>query len=304
MKKDMLTTKEVAEYLSINEKQVYRLIKQKKIPATRITGKWLFPKELIDEWILASAKQNTAVSPKPSISGNQLVVAGSNDIALELLTKNVTIQYPDYTISISNLGSLGGLIALQNGNCHVAASHLLDVETGDYNSSFVKKHFPDLSISILNLAHREQGLIVREGNPLKIKTLGHLANKKVRFINRQEGSGTRVLLDYGFKEIGIDPADVSGYSKVAYTHMEVALEVFSGSADVGLGILAAAKLLNLDFIPFTTERFDLIIPNDRYEAKPIKALREVLSSDEFKLRITQMGGYETRDTGRIMYEKR
>jgi putative molybdopterin biosynthesis protein len=304
MKRDMLTTKEVAEYLSINEKQVYRLIKEKRIPATRITGKWLFPKELIDEWILASAKQNTAPAPKQSALSNQVVIAGSNDLALELLTKNVNIQHPNCTVSISNVGSLAGLIALQNGNCHVAAAHLLDVETGEYNSSFIKKHFPDLSILILNLAHREQGLIVKKGNPQKIKTLGHLANKKLRFINRQEGSGTRVLLDYGLKEIGIDPADVSGYDRIAYTHMEVALEVFSGSADVGLGILAAAKLLDLDFVPLTTERFDLIIPSDRYETEPIRALREVLCSNEFKLNMSQMGGYDTRDTGKIMYERR
>ena len=303
MKRDMLTTKEVAEYLSINEKQVYRLIKEKRIPATRITGKWLFPKELIDEWILASAKQNTAQAPKQSALRNQVVIAGSNDLALELLTKNVNIQHPNCTVSISNVGSLAGLIALRNGNCHVAAAHLLDVETGEYNSSFIKKHFPDLSILILNLAHREQGLIVEKGNPQKIKTLGHLANKKLRFINRQEGSGTRVLLDYGLKEIGIDPADVSGYDRIAYTHMEVALEVFSGSADVGLGILAAAKLLGLDFVPLTTERFDLIIPSERYETEPIRALREVLCSNEFKLNMSQMGGYETRDTGKIMYER-
>ncbi len=303
MKRDLLTTKEVAEYLSINEKQVYRLIKEKKIPATRITGKWLFPKELIDEWILMSARQNTKVTPAKSPSENQAVIAGSNDLALELLAKNTNIQYPGCTISISNLGSLGGLIALQNGNCHIAASHLLDVETGEYNSSFIKKHFPDLRISILNLAHREQGLIVRKGNPLKIKALGHLANKNLKFVNRQEGSGTRVLLDYRLKETGINAADIPGYSRIAHTHMEVALEVFSGSADVGVGILAAAKLLGLDFIPLATERFDLIIPNVRIETEPILVLRRVLCSEEFKSNISQMGGYETRDTGKIMYER-
>jgi excisionase family DNA binding protein len=303
MAKEMFTTKEVAEYLSINEKQVYRLIKEKKIPATRITGKWLFPKNLIDEWVITSAKESVNIPNKRSSPENQIVIAGSNDIALELLTKNTSLLHPRYTISISNVGSLAGLIALQNGNCHIAASHLLDLETGEYNSTFISKHFPNLRIVLLNLAHREQGLIVRKGNPLKIKTLKHLANKKLTFVNRQEGSGTRVLLDYRLKENGIDSEDIPGYSRIAYTHMEVALEVFSGSADVGIGILAAARMLELDFIPLTKERFDLTIPTEIYSTGVVKALREVLRSDDFKSRITQMGGYEIRDTGKIVYEK-
>jgi excisionase family DNA binding protein len=304
MTKEMLTTKEVAEYLSINEKQVYRLIKEKKIPATRITGKWLFPKGLIDEWIMKSARESVQIPDKQSAQENQVVIAGSNDLALELLAKNATIQHPRFTYSISNVGSLAGLIALQNGNCHIAASHLLDQETGEYNSSFIKKHFPEMKIVALNLAHREQGLIVRKGNPLGIKSLKHLADKQVVYINRQEGSGTRVLLDYGLKEGGIDPADIPGYKRIAYTHMEVALEIFSGSANAGLGIFAVARQLDLDFIPLTTERFDLIIPTANYTSKAVKSLRSVLGSEEFKTNMAQMGGYDARDTGKIVYESK
>ncbi len=299
MAKEMFTTKEVAEYLSINEKQVYRLIKEKKIPATRITGKWLFPKNLIDEWVMNSARESVSLAPKRSSLEDQIVIAGSNDIALELLTKNTTIQYPRYTISISNIGSLAGLIALQHGNCHIAASHLLDKETGQYNGPFIKKHFPELKVVILTLAHREQGLIVRKGNPSGIRSLKDLANQNLTFVNRQEGSGTRVLLDYGLKEIGIEPAEISGYGRIAYTHMEVALEVFSGHADVGIGILAAARILGLDFIPLATERFDLIIPSESYQAGGVKALRGVLCSEAFKAHMVEMGGYDTRDTGKI-----
>jgi putative molybdopterin biosynthesis protein len=302
MTKEMLTTKEVAEYLSINEKQVYRLIKEKKIPATRITGKWLFPKGLIEEWIMKSARESVSIPGKQGSRDNQVVIAGSNDLALELLAKNTTIQHPRYTYSISNVGSLAGLIALQNGNCHIAASHLLDPETGEYNSSFIKKHFPGLKIMAVNLAHREQGLIVKKGNPLEIKTLKNLASKKVTYINRQDGAGTRVLLDYGLKEHGIDSEDIPGYNRIAYTHMEVALEIFSGSADVGLGILAVARQLDLDFIPLATERFDLIIPSESYTIRAVKALRGVLGSDDFKANVAQLGGYDTKETGKIVYE--
>lgn len=302
MTKEMLTTKEVAEYLSINEKQVYRLIKEKKIPATRITGKWLFPKGLIDEWIMKSARESVRIPERKGPQENQVVIAGSNDLALELLAKNATIQHPRYNFSISNIGSLAGLIALQNRNCHVAAAHLLDTETGEYNSSFVKKHFPDLKVVALNLSHREQGLIVRKGNPLAINALKQLADKKIRFINRQEGSGTRVLLDCRLQEDGIHPADIPGYSRIAYTHIEVALEIFSGSADAGLGIFAVARQLGLDFIPLATERFDLIIPVENYSTRAVKSLKGVLGSDEFKKRMGQLGGYNTKDTGKIIFE--
>jgi putative molybdopterin biosynthesis protein len=303
MKKEMLNTNEVAEYLSINEKQVYRLIKEKRIPASRVTGKWLFPKELIDEWVMTSARENIGPLPKQSSLNHQVVIAGSNDLALELLTKNVNIRHPSYTVSVSNVGSLAGLIALQNGNCHIAASHLLDLETGEYNTAFIKKHFSALRVTVLNLAYRDQGLIVKGGNPLGIKGLKDLASRKAAFVNRQEGSGTRVLMDYKLREEGISPSEIPGYSKTAHTHMEVALEVFSGSADVGMGIMASAKLLGLDFIPLATERFDLIIPNEILNTEPVKALREVLGSGEFKSNVIRMGGYETRDTGRIMYER-
>jgi putative molybdopterin biosynthesis protein len=304
MTKEMLSTKDVAEYLSINEKQVYRLIKEKRIPATRITGKWLFPKGLIDEWVVNSARESVSPPAQKNISENQIVIAGSNDIALELLVKNANLLHSQYTISISNVGSLAGLIALKNGNCHIAASHLLDMETGEYNNSFIKKHFPELKVVLLNLAHREQGLIVKKGNPCGIKSLNDLTSKKVSFVNRQEGSGTRVLLDYRLKENAIDAAGITGYDKVAYTHMEVVLEVFSGSADAGVGILAASKLLGLDFIPLATERFDLVIPSNIFTSGAIKALREVLNSDEFKSNMARMGGYEIHDTGKIMYERR
>ncbi len=303
MKREMLTTKDLAEYLRINENQIYRLIKERRLPATRVTGKWLFPKELIDEWVMNSAKEKIGFEQTHESLDRQLVIAGSNDLALEFLTMSTNIRNQQFTVSLSSVGSLAGLISLQNGTCHVAASHLLDAETGEYNSPYLRKSFSNLKVTVLNMTHREQGLVIKRGNPLEIRNLKDLVYKKALFVNRQDGSGTRVLLDYKLKENRIDPSELSGYSRIAYTHMEVALEVFRGTADTGIAIRAAAKLLGLDFIPLATERFDLVIPNEYYSTEAIKILRNVLNSDEFKLNVTRMGGYDIHDTGRIVYER-
>jgi putative molybdopterin biosynthesis protein len=303
MSKEMLTTDDLAEYLHIHKNQIYRLIKEKKLPSTRVTGKWLFPKQLVDEWINCSAKELVDHEPKQETLGNHIVIAGSNDLALEVLTKSTHMQYPSFSVSLSNIGSLEGLSALQRKTCHIAAAHLLDIETGEYNSSYVRKNFSALGVRIVNLAHREQGLLIKKGNPLGIRNLKDLMNKKAVFVNRQDGSGTRVLLDFKLRENKIDPSEIAGYSTIACTHMEVASAVFKGFADVGMGIHAAAKLLDLDFIPLAKERFDLIIPNEYYASEAVGALFKSLGSDEFKAHITHMGGYETCETGKIVYER-
>ena len=184
----------------------------------------------------------------------------------------------------------------------MAGSHLLDPESGEYNLKYVHQILSDMPVKIIVLVGRQQGLMVVRGNPKKILSLTDLSREDVSYINRQSGAGTRVLLDYKLKENNIDPSDISGYTTVAHTHMEVALEVLRGSADVGIAIRAAANLLGLDFIPLATEKFDLIIPNEYCSTEAVRALCGVLSSDEFKIRAFQMGGYQTQDTGKIVYE--
>ncbi len=303
MIKEMLTTEDLAEYLNINKNQIYRLIKEKKLPATRVTGKWLFPRQLVREWLVASAKKMVGGEQDPALSGGRIVIAGSNDLALEALTKSIHSRWPRLTVSLSNLGSLAGLNALRDGTCHIAASHLLDAETGEYNVPFIKRSFPDLRIRMVNLAHREQGFLIPRGNPFGIRTLKDIANKKAVFINRQAGSGTRVLLDFKLKEEDVDPSEISGYGTMAHTHMEVALAVFRGAANVGMGIRAAANALNLDFIPVANERFDLIIPKAFFSSEAVSSLRKLLNLDEFKAAVARMGGYGTHDTGKIVYER-
>ena len=299
MNKEMLNTKDIANYLNINEKQVYRLIKEKKIPATRITGKWTFPRKLIDEWIIESANENIGVKKTRELK-DHIVIMGSNDFTIELLSHELSRRYPAYSLSFSNVGSIGGLIALGRGSSHIAGCHLFDIKTGEYNLPYLPRYLPDLETIVVNLVYRDLGLILRSGNPLNITGIEDLAQPKIRIINRQDGSGTRILLDFELKRLGIDSNRINGYENEVNTHNEVAMAVLSGKADVGLGILSAAKMLGLEFIHITKERYDLVIPKENFSAKPLNALLEVIRSQEFRKKVEQMGGYDTKDSGQIM----
>ena len=302
MDKEMMSTKEVAEYLNINEKLVYKLTKEKKIPGTRVTGKWTFPKTLIDEWIIESAKENIGLKNKTRELKDHVVVMGSNDFGIELLSHELSRRFPEYTLSFSNVGILEGLIALSRGSCHMVGCHLFDPETGQYNVPYVARYLPGMRVAVVNLVYRDIGLIVRAGNPLTINGIKDLARPGIKIINRQKGSGTRVLFDYELAKVGIEPKMIEGSDKEVPTHIEVAMAVLSGTADVGAGIYSAARMLNLTFIQVTNERYDLVIPRENLSAKPIGSLLEVIKSQPFKESINLMGGYDTKDTGKIMAE--
>jgi len=303
MAKEMMDTREVAEYLNINEKLVYKLLKEKKIPGTKVTGKWTFPRRLVDEWVIESAKENIGLKNKPKELKDHIVIMGSNDFTVELLSHELSIKFPEYSLSFSNVGSLAGLIALSRGNSHIAGCHLLDPDTGQYNIPYISRYLPGIKATVINLVYRDIGLIVRPGNPLNIVSIKDLSRPAIKIINRQQGSGTRVLFDYELKKMGIEPNQVDGYEKKEVnTHFEVAMAVASGVADVGLGILSAAKMLNLTFIHLTKERYDFVIPRENFSAQPIVSLVEVIRSPEFKQSINQMGGYDTKDTGRVIAE--
>lgn len=231
---------------------------------------------------------------------NTIVIIGSHDITLDLLANE--IKKWDYRLSISssNVGSMGGLVALRKGNAHMCGSHLFDPETGDYNFSYIKRYLKDVDVMVVNLTFREQGLMALPGNPKGIQNIEDLTRQDVVFINRQPGSGTRILLDHKLKELHIDPSTMRGYERDEFTHMAVAVSVLSGSADVGLGIQAAAKALNLDFIPIVKERYDLIIPAPFYEQENIQTLLRVIRSQEFKDQVVRLGGYDVSMTGEVL----
>ena len=292
----MLDTKEVANYLNINEKQVYHLIKKGRIPATRITGKWLFPKRLIDEWIETKAKENLTLTPSPASLSDHMIVLGSNDLSLDYLLARLRQRFPESIIVSGNVGSMAGLQALKEGRAHLSAIHLLDSRTGQYNLPYLKGE----KLVLVNLVYRDQGLMVSPGNPLKIRGLLDAVRKKARFINRQGGSGTRLLLDSLLQDSKIGPAKVVGYQKEVATHLEVGIEILRGKADAGLGVLSVARYLGLDFIPLTKERFDLLIPEEYFFAPQIQSLLALLGSKDFRERVQELGGYDTTDSGTII----
>jgi putative molybdopterin biosynthesis protein len=229
-----------------------------------------------------------------------IVIVGSHDNTLDILADQIKATHSQLTISSSHVGSMGGLMAIKRGVCHLSGAHLLDTRDGTYNLSYVEKYLSGLEVKLVNLVFREQGLIIRRGNPKGIQGIKDLVRPDVAFINRQAGSGTRILLDYQLKQFGIDPAAISGYHHEEFTHMAVAVAVLSGTVDAGLGIYAAAKALDLDFIPVVTEQYDLIIPVVHFESENIQLLLQIINSREFKRRVEALGGYGTEKTGEII----
>lgn len=231
---------------------------------------------------------------------NTIVVVGSHDNTLDVLADIIRALYPGLTLSSSHVGSMGGLMAIKRGVCHVAGSHLLNTEDGTYNLSDIRKYLPDIPVKRIQLVFRDQGFMVAKGNPKGITGIEDLIRKDIRFINRQSGSGTRILLDYRLKQLDLNPGDIDGYGTDEFTHMSVAAAVLSGAADMGLGIFAAARALNLDFIPVVTEQYDLIIPDRFFDTKNIQCLLTTIRTSEFKARVEKLGGYHTERTGEVL----
>jgi len=232
---------------------------------------------------------------------NTIVITGSHDNTLDILADHIKGVNGDISISSSHVGSMGGLMAIKKGACHLAGAHLLDPEDGSYNISYIKKYLPDQKVWVINLVMRDQGLIVPKGNPKHIQSIKDLKDKNLQFINRQPGSGTRILFDYKLKKLGLSAHDIQGYENDEYTHMSVAVAVLSGRVDTGLGIQAAARALDLDFIPIVTEEYDLIIPDRFYKTQKIQTLLDSIKTKQFQDRIQSLGGYSTENTGRIVY---
>jgi len=223
---------------------------------------------------------------------------GSHDMTLDLLAQFLS-QRGRRLVS-ANVGSQGGLVALRRGEAHLAGTHLLDPLTGEYNVSYLPQYLPETPVQLVTWVGREQGLLIRKGNPRQIKSLLDLARPDVRFINRQRGAGTRVLLDFQLQKLGIEPQSVKGYDQEEYTHLAVAAAVASNRADCGLGITAAARALDLDFIPLFNERYDLAIPCEYASSDLLRPIFDLMGDKEFRLAIASMPGYDVRLMGKIV----
>ena len=229
-----------------------------------------------------------------------VVAIGSHDMTLDLLASHVRRAKPQMTLASSNVGSMGGLMALARSEAHIAGSHLLDESTGEYNLSFIRRFLKGRSIFVVNLVQRIQGLILPKGNPRMIENLEDLTEQGLSFINRQRGSGTRLLLDYKLNELGIEPDDILGYDREEYTHLAIAAAVAGARADAGLGILSAANAMGLEFVPLLSEQYDLVIPAEHYESERVQFVLSIIRGEKFRSEVDALGGYDTSSMGQLV----
>ena len=228
-----------------------------------------------------------------------IVAIGSHDLTLDLLAQFLAEKEGGFRLMSANVGSLGGLVALRRGEAHLAGAHLLDPDTGVYNESYIHRYVPEQEIVVVTLVGREQGWIVPPGNPKGLSGWSDAANPDVQLVNRQRGAGTRLLLDYELGQLGIDPTQVRGYEREEYTHLAVAAAVASGVADAGLGIRAAARALELDFVPMAAEQYELVLPVEFYESALLLPLLDLLHDARFKQAVNALPGYDTVPMGQV-----
>ena len=231
---------------------------------------------------------------------NTVVVIGSHDPLLDELGDMLHLADNDVYMSSSHVGSMGGIMAIRRGEAHAAGCHLLNTDNGEYNVSFIKKYFPRGGVKLVRCVGRQQGMMVAKGNPLGIEAFADIAKPGVRYVNRQRGSGTRILTDYLCKQNELDTAAIYGYDREELTHTSVAAQIVSGSADAGMGIYSAAKLYDLDFIPICIEEYDLIVPDHAWDTPQVRAMLETMKSDAFREKILSLGGYTVENPGEII----
>jgi putative molybdopterin biosynthesis protein len=296
----MLSTKEVAKFLNINEKMVYSLISEKGLPASKVTGKWIFPRHLVEQWV----ESNTVNYPEnhkilPPYEG-LLVIAGSNDILLEKIISIFNNRYSGHLAVFGNLGSVGGISALRRSLCHMASSHLLQENGNEYNFEFLQHQF-DRTPVVVNFCRRNQGILLQKGNPHGIAAVKDLGKPGLRIVNRSLATGTRLLFDRELKQAGIAAERIAGYDHEVGRHMDVGLEILSGRADAGPGIRPVAALLGLDFLSLRQERYDLLVTRERFFDQGIQYFLSLLHEKAFAETAAQMDGYDISMSGKMIF---
>ena len=291
--RELMNTREVAEYLRIKERKVYELVRQRQIPCSRVGGKWLFPKHLIDLWVMERAE---ALPTGKIVAQRPPVVVGSHDPLLQW-----ALQESGSELAVMFDGSMNGLMRFAEGKAMLCGCHLFDPESQEYNLPTISRSVPLPDIVVMEWAWREQGLIVAPGNPLGIKHLSDLCRPRVRFVGRQEGAGSRVLLDYLLRKADLNPNDLPYTAQPARDETDVAFAVRNNHADAGLGIAAVVSQFQLDFVPLHKERYDLIMTRRDYFEDPFQRLLAFTRSKQFTERASEMGGYATSGLGRVVF---
>ena len=298
--KRLLSTREVAQLLGVNEKMVYSLVADKGLPASKITGKWIFPAHLVEQWIETHTINYPQGDNHLSEYQGLLVLSGSNDILLDNTISLFNQTFPEHLAVFGNLGSMRGLRALKQNLCHIATSHLLQENGKEYNFEFAYGQLEKMPV-VINFCRREQGLLVQKGNPKKIRTVRDLRKPGIVMVNRSLGTGTRLLLDRELKKADLPGDKISGYQHEVNRHMEVGLEVLSGRADAGPAIRSVAGLLDLDFIPLRWERYDFMIAKAHFFDKKVQVFLSLLHDASFDKMVERLDGYDTSLTGRMVF---
>ncbi|MBZ9686477.1 molybdopterin biosynthesis protein [Clostridium estertheticum] len=231
---------------------------------------------------------------------NTLVCIGSHDPIIDIASNLFHIKNSNYFLSSAHVGSMGGVMSLKGSETHIAPIHLLDMEDGSYNISYIKKYLGDKPMALIKGVKRIQGIIVPKGNPLDIKSLTDIVAQGRKFVNRQRGSGTRLFLDYNLKKFDINPKDIIGYEREEFTHIAVAAVVAAGDADCGLGVYSAAELMGLDFITLGHEEYDFAVPLPFLDMDMISEFIKVIKNDDFKRELHKLGGYDYSEIGEII----
>jgi len=302
----LLTTRELAQFLGINEKKVYALIEEEALPASKVAGKWLFALDLVRSW-LAARTVNVPAGRQAAASGlcsDVLVLAGSNDVLLDRAMALFMERHPGLLAAFANLGSMGGLRALGRGLCHAATSHLLQdgagPEGGEFNFAFAAEVLTEDPV-VVNFCRREQGFLLPAGNPDGVRGIEDIWERRLAVANRAPGTGTRLLFDKELARIGADPSQLPGYERIVSRHLDAGLEVLSGRARAAPGIRAVAGLLGLAFAPVRWERFDLLATRERYFEKPVQLYLNLLHEPAFRSLADGLEGYDLSLSGRTVF---
>lgn len=285
---EILSAKELSRYLKINEKKIYQLARESKLPYTKIGGKIAFAKELIDRWITETTEQE-----------HHLYVAGSDDLLLDRIIHDYNAS-DAAIIFYAAVGSLNGLKLLKKRAANISCVHIMDVEKKEYNVSYVDRYLDGDDYLVVTMYSRQQGLYLQKGNPKRVQSIQDLTDKNLNFINRNRGSGTRLLFDFLLHEKGIEPERIVGYDTEVDSHLHAGLKVLRGEADASFGIQYVAHVLNLHFVPLTKERFDLVIPEEYSYSKQAKKLLAFFEQGRLLPYLKDFVGYDTEKSGRVL----